>query len=129
MFKFCARQKAGFTLIELLVVLALVALIFAVALPGFGVLSEKRSLELAARELCADLRLCRQKAITSGARQSIEFRIYGNDYRVKDSADQSTYKVKLPAGISYEAVNFPVSGGYPAVVFLKSGAPGQRGHL
>ncbi len=57
------RPAAGYTLVELLVVLAILGLITAIALPMFANALPGAELKAAARNLGADMRLARSRAI------------------------------------------------------------------
>ncbi len=120
-------RDQGFSLVELIIVIALIGLLTAVVVPAISTLSSSGNLNIAARELAIDLRMARQKAITSGSLQKIEFRIYNDDYRVRDTGSNEAYTVKLPEGVIYRSVNFPADGSYPQVSFYRSGAPGRGG--
>ena len=81
------RRRAGYTLIELVIVIGLLALLAAVALPGFSSNNEK-DLELAAAEFAAAIRLARSESIRTG--QPHGFRFLTNQYRIRVfSADTS----------------------------------------
>lgn len=121
------KQERGLTLVELLCLLALLGLIMAVAAPAVSSISDNRNLELAARGLASDLRRIQQKAITSGYEQRVEFRLFVNDYRIRDLSSGERITVKLPEGISYRSANFPSGSGHPTLIFHRSGAPGQGG--
>ena len=121
------KQEKGLTLVELLCVLALLGLILAVAVPAVSGISDNRNLELAARGLASDLRRTQQRAITSGYEQRVEFRLFMNDYRIRDLGSGERVTIKLPEGINYRSVNFPSGSGHPTLVFHRSGAPGQGG--
>ncbi len=121
------RNCQGYTLTELIVVLALLGLLTALAVPALSHLAAPQNLDLAARELAVNMRLARQKAITSGATQIIEFHLHSDTYRVKDTGTNEAFKVKLPEGVSYGFINFPKTGGFPCLSFLKSGAPSRGG--
>lgn len=59
-----ARKKTGFTLIELLVVVAIIGVLFAIALPVFGNAGRKDTYR-AAQQVATTLRLARQHAIAT----------------------------------------------------------------
>lgn len=117
----------GFTLIELVCVVALLGIIAFITMPVVSGIAGSRNLEIAANALAMDFRKAQQKAITEGNVQRIEFRIYNDDYRVRDYGSGTAYTVKLPEGVTYRSVNFPAEGGHPQVSFYRSGAPSRGG--
>ena len=122
-------KDKGFTLVELVCVLALLGLIALIAVPAIASVGSSRNLEIAARGLAVELRRAQQKAITTGSTQSIDLRIYSNDYRVRDLESGEAYTVKLAEGVTYRAVNFPVESGFPRISFYRSGAPSRGGTI
>lgn len=122
------RSSKGFTLVELIIVLALLGLITALAVPVLGGLSERQLPEMAARSLAMELRKVQQKAVTTGNSQAIDFRIYSNDYRIRDLKSGEATTIYLPEGVTYQSVNFPkTDSGHPRVTFYRSGAPSRGG--
>ena len=69
-----ARKKSGFTLIELLVVVAIIGVLFAIAMPVFGNAGRKDTYR-AAQQVATTLRLARQHAI---AKRQWTFVIFPN---------------------------------------------------
>ena len=122
-------KDKGYTLVELVCVVALLGLIALIAVPAVASVGSSRTLEIAARGLAMELRRAQQKAITTGSTQSIDLRIFSNDYRVRDLVSGEAYTVKLAEGITYRSVNFPVESGHPRVSFYRSGAPSRGGTI
>jgi type IV fimbrial biogenesis protein FimT len=60
--------RGGYTLVELLVVLALLAIILALAVPGFTELIERQKISAATADLLSAIRLTRAEAIRRGQR-------------------------------------------------------------
>jgi prepilin-type N-terminal cleavage/methylation domain-containing protein len=120
-------EEAGFTLVELLCVIALLGMIISLAAPAMTAVGGSRNLELAARSMAMDMRRTQQRSITAGWTQRIEFRIYNNDYRIKDGKTGAVERISLPEGVSYRSVNFPTDGGYHVLSFNRSGAPNRGG--
>ena len=117
--------SGGLTLIELLCVVALIGLVFAVGvLPGLH-RGGKRQLETAAWRLASDMRLARQSAITTGVSTCIQFRLFGENYKLIYPDGEKI--VKLPAEVGYCYLNFPEVDGLHLLEFRSTGAPNRGG--
>lgn len=64
-------RQAGFTLVELLIVMSLIAVLAAMAVPGFRSLLVNRTVQAAADSLMTDLRYARSEAVKRSARVSL----------------------------------------------------------
>jgi Tfp pilus assembly protein FimT len=67
------RPAAGFTAGELVIAVAIVAIVIAVAFPGVAETFRRHRLRTAAWQIAGDLRLARQKSITTGHRHRVCF--------------------------------------------------------
>jgi type II secretion system protein H len=76
------RRQQGFTMIELLVVVAVIGVMAAVSVVGFGSFSESTGLKATAKQLNADFWAARQKAIAGSVPYSILFNMENNSYTV-----------------------------------------------
>jgi len=72
-----SRCGRGFTLLELLSCLALMALIACLALPPMQRWQDNRRLEMATRQLGADLRFAREQALVGRQTVRVGFRSFG----------------------------------------------------
>jgi len=72
----------GLTLIELLVVLAVMATLFALAVPSFTHWIEAASSRKAARDVASVLRSARAQAISKNQEYSVAFDLDGNRFRI-----------------------------------------------
>lgn len=121
------RSDRAFTLAELLLVLAILGMLILLAAPALNSIGRSRSLEIAARTLAMDIRTMQQKAITTGRGQRIEFRLYNNDYLIRDIVTEERYRVRLPEGVNYHSVNFNPFFGHPSFTFRHTGNPSMGG--
>ena len=97
------RDPRGFTLLELMVVLIVLGTMFAFALPGFLRYAATQNVKGAAANIAGQLRLARQKAISTGNEQTLHF-IYqsgGCDYHIHNANTPIGAKWNLPNGITY----------------------------
>lgn len=106
-------------------VLAILALLFALAIPAFQGVCERWTLETTAWRLVSDLRLAQQIAVTGGIDTRIDFRWAANDYRLSLPVDKTI--VKLPSGVTYALNNFPLVSGAHRLSFTSLGAPSRGG--
>ena len=122
------RLELGYSMIELLFVLLLLGLVTAIAYPVVSSGNDKRQLEIAANTMAMDMRKMQQKAVTTGSTQFMEFRIAVNDYRIRDSRDETKSTTKLLEKITYRSVTFPSTDGwYRQLSFNRTGAPNRGG--
>lgn len=109
----------------MLCVVAILTMLYLLAVPYVLNTVHKSKLESAAWQLVSDMRLARQAAITTGKTTRIEFRETAGDYRI--FLPEKTVKVRLPEGIVYAGNNFPLVQGVRKVSFTSTGAPSQGG--
>jgi prepilin-type N-terminal cleavage/methylation domain-containing protein len=67
--------KRGFTIVEFMVALVIVALLAAIAVPGFSAVLQRSRLDAATRQIVSDFRESRSRAISTGW----EYRVVGWD--------------------------------------------------
>jgi len=65
--------KKGFTLVEMIIVIALIAIITAIATPGYRAFMEQRRLKGAARQVMTHLMEARMKAVSINERVKVSF--------------------------------------------------------
>lgn len=95
------RRMYGLTVIELLVVTALIAIVLAIAIPGFGDLLARRRVEGVANELSADLQYTRSEAVSRQTNMEFATAADGTSYTIRVVAPANIIKtVTLPAGIT-----------------------------
>ncbi len=116
-------KTRGVTLIELLLVTALLGLILLLAYPSFGPMRSKYTLEKDAKQMAWTLRSARQKAITTGEPQYVEFKPYAGKYEYNEE------EIKLSDGIKYVGTTtFPKrSNGMIICSFACTGVPANGG--
>jgi prepilin-type N-terminal cleavage/methylation domain-containing protein len=97
--------SAGFTLVEIAVTILLFGLLFALAVPSVQSLSGSYHLKGATENLAGQLRLARERAISTGRTQHLRVGfapITGGDYYIIDPTTAVvSARWKLPKGISY----------------------------
>ncbi|WP_334110289.1 prepilin-type N-terminal cleavage/methylation domain-containing protein [Thermodesulfitimonas autotrophica] len=123
-------RERGFTLVEVLLVVALVGLLFGVAVVSFNRAVAHWEIEAAARLLASDIRTAQQKALAEGTATAVWFyRDAGCYERRNGGAVRET--VYLPVRVRFTKLTFnEVSGVAPAVYevhFTASGSPAQAG--
>ncbi len=82
-----AEDARGFTLIELGVVVVCLSLVFAFAVPSYQSFNQTLQLQGSAQSLAAQINMARQKAINTGAGQTIHFYYgtYGFHYHIHNA--------------------------------------------
>jgi prepilin-type N-terminal cleavage/methylation domain-containing protein len=83
----CNRER-GFSLIELAITVLVMGLVLAFGIPAFRSLSNSYQLHGAAENLAAQLRLAREKAISTGVEQPMHF------------VSSTTYHIHYPTGVA-----------------------------
>jgi len=106
-----AKREAGFTLIEMLAVLAVMGVLFGVAIVGFNQFGRGRRLESAGRLIQKHLDLARRAAVTRRAIYGVQFeprdeperdrlRVYYKDTKSGDPLTLGKY-YELPPGVEF----------------------------
>ena len=119
-------RRRGFTILELLCALAVLGLLFTVALPRISAILPALMLDRAARGLLADLEIARVKAVNRNTRVRTICELASAEYRV-ESESEGRFESEggaraLPAGISFDAADSTrVSGGRISITFLPRG--------
>ncbi len=92
----------GFSLIELMIVVIIFGMIVAFSIPAFSTYSASHQLKAATEDIAGQLRLAREKAIGTGATQTMHFSAgyLGSDYHVHNGSVVDP-KWKLPNNIAY----------------------------
>src|SRR5437660_12444086 len=93
--KLSPRQSRGYTLTELLVVVAIIAMLSLVTVPAFINFSRTNSIQSALRGFTADLRNCRQRAISRNSRVLLEI----------DSSTTYSFWESTDSGATYTAIS------------------------
>jgi prepilin-type N-terminal cleavage/methylation domain-containing protein len=96
------RDSNGFSLVELSITLVVFGLVLAMTVPSFRSFSASHQLKSAAANITGQLRLAREKAISTGSTQELRFMeaFQSSDYHVWNGATANP-KWKLPNGITY----------------------------
>ena len=97
------KSAAGFSLVELAIAILLLGIVFAFGIPAFSSYSASFNLKGATENMAGQLRLAREKAISTGITQNVYFKnsqCAGSDYCVNNGVPDA--KWNLPNGISYK---------------------------
>jgi prepilin-type N-terminal cleavage/methylation domain-containing protein len=98
-------RTSGFTLVEMAITILVMGLLIGFSVPAFLGVSQTYQLKGATENIAAQLRLAREKAMSTGVNQPFHFHpnFLNSDYMIHDSANP-VYKWKLPQGITYFSV-------------------------
>jgi prepilin-type N-terminal cleavage/methylation domain-containing protein len=96
------RAVRGFSMVELAIVLVIFGIIVGFGVPMMTGYRQSHMVKIAKENIAGQLRLAREKAITSGATQELRFKanFQGADYHVWNGSAADP-KWKLPTGIRY----------------------------
>jgi len=104
-----SRADAGFTVLELLVVIGVAMVLMGIAVPSFSSWLPTLRLSAAARQVFADLRVARMKAISQNTNFQLTFN--GSSYVVQRCAGTCTNdsgNILLPDGITVSTSGTPL---------------------
>jgi type IV fimbrial biogenesis protein FimT len=95
------RSARGFSLLELMTVLAVLGIVMAFSVPSYVNYTATQNLSGSASNIAAQLRLAREKAISTGQNQTMHFTLnYSNsDYHIHNTTVEA--KWDLPRNILY----------------------------
>lgn len=82
------RTCSGFSLIEMVITVFVLGLVIAFAVPSFRGINQTQQLHGAAENVAAQLRLAREKALSSGVRQPLHL------------VSTTTYHIHYPSGVA-----------------------------
>ncbi len=81
------KTARGFTLIELIVVIALIAILTAIAVPGYQTFMVRSRLKGAARQVMSDLMNARMMAVSLNQKVKVHIEADGHTYEIWSDAD------------------------------------------
>ena len=95
-------SNRGFSMVELIIVLLVMGMIIAIAVPTVSGFRSSHMVKIAVENIAGQLRLAREKAISSGTTQTLRFQagVGGYDYHVWNGGVANP-GWKLPNGIHY----------------------------
>jgi len=117
------HRQEGFTLIELLVTIALIAIIYAIAIPSYSRYSLNTNLKAAARNIQADFLDLRERAISENTKYQITFDQSGNNYTIQRGTEIGAPYTPIEVrtfsdfGSDIEISSVGFGGGIPAINF------------
>lgn len=123
-------NRSGFTLIEVIIVLAIMGIVFMIAIPkNTFPLTLKERKEL--RELKRDIVYARNMSITNTTSYSIDFFVATNSYKVNRHEQREIFiknKV-LESGLYLKEVNWGDNTQYGRLYFTANGTPRKAGTI
>lgn len=145
----CCRRTGGFSMLEVVVAMVIGAVLAAIALPNFNQLAARHQLDTAARQLAADLREARERAMTERAAYEVKFFVAADRYEIRRYVDgqgfQEVHRVALPSQVDLFCASFfgrtpahvlwfnyhgePSGPGANGTVGLKSRAEGEQRYV
>jgi len=75
-------KRNGFTLVEMMIVIAIMGVLFAIAIPQWNRYEQNADLKTAARNIAADIADMRTRAITERLTYTMTFNTAGNNYQI-----------------------------------------------
>ena len=92
----------GFSLLELMTVVVIFGMILAFTIPAFSTYSASHQIKSTSEDIAGQLRLAREKAIATGATQTVHFSaaFMNSDYHIHNGGVVDP-KWKLPTNIAY----------------------------
>jgi prepilin-type N-terminal cleavage/methylation domain-containing protein len=96
------KPQAGFSLVELLTVIAVMGIMFAMAIPAYRTWANSNALSASAQQIAGEIQSLRARAMATGQPQTIHFNYhYGSagDYHIHNGSIGPHWD--LPNGITY----------------------------
>lgn len=110
-----SRNQSGFTLTEMVVTLALVSILFVMAVGGYRYFSANRALDVAAREVRAQIREAQAMAVSTGNTHRVLFDVAGGTFVLQQRQGSGWISAapmeKLPSAVVFDTASPPDFGG------------------
>jgi prepilin-type N-terminal cleavage/methylation domain-containing protein len=122
------RHQRGFTLVEMAIAILIMGLLLAMGIPALQSMNHTLRLQGAAQNVAAQLRLARERAISTGVSQVIHFT---PDYPTGTTIDYHLHNVAVGEGWSFpnDVTYFGTYPVYSAVTFSPDGRASSSGFL